>query len=410
MKSKRVARRQLLRGGGAALLGLAAGARPASGQVWKSGHSEDGKRLMRYGERSRFVKAERYISDNKVNMEMHGDMNGFDALTPLDEQTGIITPSSLHFVSSHGNAPPDIDPQKHRLMIHGMVERPLIFTMEELKRLPSITRIHYIECRANSPRAGEERTLQQNHGWISCSEWTGVPLSLLLKEAGVKPGATWVLGESAEPTKGAKSIPLGKAMLDVLIAYGQNGEPVRPHNGYPLRLVAPGFEGNFQVKWLEAINVVDRPYATYWEHTSFVKGAGGNMPLGNYWEQGPKSVITSPAGGQRLSSHGYYQIVGFAWSGNGAVRRVEVSIDGGRTWSDAQIQDPALPMALTRFQLPWRWNGAEAVLQSRCTDDRGQVQPTKANLTAFWGDWGPPHGNPIQPWRVTRDGQVFNAL
>jgi len=291
-----------------------------------------------------------------------------------------------------------------------MVERPLIFTMEELKRLPSITRIHYIECRANSPRAGEERTLQQNHGWISCSEWTGVPLSLLLKEAGVKPGATWVLGESAEPTKGAKSIPLGKAMLDVLIAYGQNGEPVRPHNGYPLRLVAPGFEGNFQVKWLEAINVVDRPYATYWEHTSFVKGAGGSMPLGNYWEQGPKSVITSPAGGQRLSSHGYYQIVGFAWSGNGAVRRVEVSIDGGRTWSDAQIQDPALPMALTRFQLPWRWNGAEAVLQSRCTDDRGQVQPTKANHTAFWGDWGPPHGNPIQPWRVTRDGQVFNAL
>ena len=342
-------------------------------------------------------------------MQMHGDPNGFDALTPLGEQTGIITPAPLHFISSHGDPPPDIDPARHRLMIHGLVERPLVFTLEELKRLPSVSRIHYIECLANRPRPGAEQTLEQSHGMIGCSEWTGVPLSVLLAEAGVKAGASWIVGESLGRTQQARSFPLGKAMLgDTLVAYGQNSEPIQPHNGYPLRLVIPGFEGKFQLKWLRGIRVTDQPYVTYWEHGSFTRRE--RTPLGSYWEQGPKSVITYPAAGQRLPGRGYHTIVGFAWSGNGAVRRVELSTDGGRSWADAELQGPALPMAMTRFRHPWTWEGGEAVLQSRCIDERGEVQPTAAEYGDFWGEYAAPHGNQIQPWRVTDVGKVLNAL
>jgi len=409
MQAKRGAsRRQLLKGGGAALLGLAASDRSVNGQTRSYTQSDEARRLMAYGERSRFVNTGRIILDTKVNMQMHGDPNGFDALTPLAEQSGILTPAPLHFISSHGDAPPDIDPTRHKLMIHGLVERPLVFTMEELRRLPSVSRICFIECLANRPIPGEGRTLDQNHGLIGCSEWTGVPLSLLLKEAGVKEGASWVIGESLGMTKQARSFPLAKAMLDTIVAYGQNSEPVRPHNGYPLRLVIPGFEGKFQVKWLKEIKVTDRPYVSYWEQGSFTRRE--QTPLGSYWELGPKSVITFPAGGQRLSGHGHHSIVGLAWSGGGAVRRVEVSTDGGRTWNDAQLQEPVLPMALTRFQVPWIWDGGEAVLQARCTDERGDVQPSASEHAEFWGDWAPATGNMIQPWRVTNRGQVTNAL
>ena len=307
-------------------------------------------------------------------------------------------------------------------MIYGMVDRPLVLTMDELMRFPAVSRVHYIECIANAPRA-EEKTLEQMHGMIGCSEWTGVPLSLLLKEVGVRGGASWVLSEGAEATKLGASMPMGKAMDDVLVAYGQNGEALRPHNGFPLRLVVPGFQGKYHVKWLRRIRVVDRPYITYWEKHSYAKRTAarrtGPNTMANshtagegsyFMEQGPKSVITFPSGEQRLPSRGYYTINGLAWSGCGAVRRVEVSTNGGRTWSDAQLQEPLLRVALTRFTFPWTWNGREAVLQSRCTDEKGQVQPSSAEFTSFWGTSGAPHGNAIQPWRVTNEGSVLNAL
>jgi len=405
MAPKRAGRRRFLTES-AALIGLAAGTKSLSAQNPEA----PGKDMMPYGERSRFERTARIRLGNKVNMSMHGDPNGYDALSPIGEQIGIITPSAVHFISSHGNPPPDIDPARHRLMIHGLVERPLIYTMEELKRLPSVSRIYYIECLANRPSPGEKKTVDDNHGLISCSEWTGVPVSVLLKEAGVKPGAHWVIGESAEAQRTSRSAPLEKMMLDALVAYGQNGEAIRPQQGYPLRLVIPGFEGKYHVKWLKGIKVVDRPYITYWEHGTFM--SNGNTKGQYFMEQGPKSVITFPAGGQKLTGRGYYTIVGFAWtgSGSGTIRRVEVSIDGGRTWNDAQLQQPVLPYALTRFQLPWTWNGGEAVLQSRCTDDAGQVQPTAAEQAKFWAPMGGPHGNMIQPWKVTNDGQVLNAL
>lgn len=427
MASKGSSRRRFLTDG-AALAGLAVGMRSAGDHTLTAQSARPempraetakpavvapgvvapgAKDIMLYGERSRFVTAVRTRHTMIGNMDMHRDPNGFDASTPIDQMTGILTPAPLHYVSSHGNAPPDIDPTAHRLMIGGMVDRPLEFTIEDLKRLPYVSRIHYIECIANSPNP-RERTLEQLHGMIGCSEWTGVPLSLLLKEAGVKTGGTWILAEGAEPTRHGNSIPMGKAMLDVIVAYGQNGEPIRPQQGFPLRLVVPGFEGKAHVKWLKRVSVVDRPYITYWEQSHYMNTA--RVKERYFWEQGPKSVITFPAAEQRLPGPGFYNISGLAWSGGGAVRRVEISSDGGRTWNDAKLEEPIRRMALTRFQSPWTWKGGEAVLQSRCTDEAGQVQPTAAEHEKFWGGARSPHGNPIQPWRVTNEGLVLNAL
>ena len=344
-------------------------------------------------------------------------------MTPLQDSIGIITPSSLHYVTTHGYDPPDIDPRQHRLLIHGMVDRPLIFTLEELKRLPSVSRIHFLECAGNSDLDRDDQanaeTVQETHGQTSCSEWTGVLLSLLLKEAGVQKGASWLVAEGADAGKHTKSIPLEKAMDDVLVAYGQNGEAVRPEQGYPLRLLVPGWEGISNVKWLRRIKVVDQPYMTKWESTMYASLRPDGKARWFQFEMGPKSVITFPSGGQRLPGRGFYEITGLAWSGGGAIRRVEVSTDGGRTWKDAQLQEPVLRMAHTRFRFPWNWDGEEAVLQSRCTDERGDVQPTLAELGKIWGVnpdyWQSTtnrinHFNAIQPWKVTRDGSVHNAM
>ena len=245
---------------GLALAGLAAGGmRSASGQTSGSEKPDGGGRDTRlYGERSSFEKSAREI-------EQDGHMRPFSSaalLTPLQDLDGIITPSALHYVNDHGPSKDELDPRNHRLLIHGMVERPVIFTMEELRRLPAVSRIYFIECPGNTtPNSnGRQReTVQQSHGRTSCSEWTGVPLSLLLKGTGVKSGASWVVAESADPQRYAKSIPLDKCMEDTLVAYSQNGEAVRPENGYPVRLVVPGWEGISSVKWLRRIKVVDQP-------------------------------------------------------------------------------------------------------------------------------------------------------
>lgn len=423
MNTKQATRRQLLKGG-AAMAGLAvAGGRAVSGQtrdsIWSAGADTPATHPVAYGEPARFARILRTPMTQVGAAPLHGNPAGLDALTPLGDLKGTITPSALHYVSSHGNLPPDIDPSHHRLLIWGMVDRPLEFTMDDLLRLPSVSRQHYIECVVNAPsKTGQ--TLEQLHGMLACSEWTGVPLSVLLDEAGVQPGARWVYAEGAEATKLGATLPLGKAMDDVLVAYAQNAEPVRPQQGYPLRLVVPGFQGKYHVKWLKRLKVVDRPYISFWEKQSYMRNPGNpSIPAldhifgkeGAYTlEQGPKSVITLPAGGQQLPQPGHYTISGLAWSGCGAVRRVEVSTDGGRHWTDATVEGPVHRMALTRFTAPWTWTGEETVLQSRCTDERGQVQPTMAEFPAVWGKSGAPHGNAIQPWKVTHDGSILNAL
>jgi len=415
MESKKPSRRKFLKGG-AALAGLASGAiQPTSGQTSASEAppQKDLKELIAYGERSHFVTSMRVAVAERPSPDMFGLT--FHVLSPLQDSVGIITPSSLHFIGTHrGAIVPDIDPREHRLLIHGMVDRPLDFTMDELKRFPSVSRIHFIECQGNRSKA-DNKTVQETHGLTSCSEWTGVPLSLLLKEVGVQKGAAWVVSEGAEEVKGAGSIRLAKAMDDCLVCYGQNGEAIRPQQGFPLRLLVPGFEGMYNTKWLRRIKVVERYYMTYNDYGHI----SDNMDVAAMtFQVGPKSVITFPSGGQKLPGPGYYQIGGLAWSGGGAVRRVEVSTDGGQTWKDAQILGTAHPMAHTRFGLDWKWEKQECVLQSRCTDELGQVQPTRAEVAKFFkqpADYYNTHGvpgtdNTIQPWRVAGDGSVHNAI
>jgi sulfane dehydrogenase subunit SoxC len=339
------------------------------------------------------------------------------AKTPLGELTGIITPSSLHYTTQHFYGIPTIDPASHRLMIHGLVERPLIFSVDELKRLPFVSRIYFIECIGNRPNP-QGRTVADTHGRAACSEWTGVPLSVLLNETGLKAGAKWILAEGAEAGKHGKSVPLPKALDDCIVAYAQNGEAVRPDQGFPLRLVVPGMEGIYQVKWLRRIKVVDQPYLTFQESSRFLH-EGPKTQLDSY-EFGPKSVITYPSGSQRLSGRGLYNISGLAWSGAGVVRKVEVSTDGGKTYKDAQIADKALPKAFTRFYFPWNWDGEEAVIQSRCIDEKDQMQPSEEEFVKYWG-WSRQqlyqasnttvgHCNWIQAWKINRSGDVTNGL
>ena len=381
-----------------------------------------------YGKRSSF--------DDLGRVTESGNLSSGALLTPHQDLEGIITPSPLHYVVSHGNinSALAIDHRKHRFLLHGLVDRQLIFTLEELKRLPSVSRIHFLECYSNTnpthripvgpasntpPSYRGHETVQLSHGRTSCSEWTGVKLSMLLKEAGLQPGASWLVAEGAEAARLAISIPLEKAMDDAMLAYAQNGEPLRPENGHPLRLLVPGFEGINSVKWLRRIKVVDRPYGTKNETAQHTHLGPDGKARWFMFELGPKSVVTRPSGGQRLPGPGFYEITGLAWSGGGTIRRVEVSTNGGRDWKDAQLQEPVLRLAHTRFRFTWNWNGEEAVLQSRCTDDQGTVQPSITKVANVWGvslDYfqtttnSVGRFNPIQPWRVTREGNVQNAL
>lgn len=334
------------------------------------------------------------------------------AFTPLQSMFGMITPSGLHF-ERHHQGWVDIDPARHRLMINGLVERPLVFTMEDLMRMPSVSRIHFLECGANTALEWGNSavpTVQYSHGMLSGSEFTGVPLSLLLERAGFdRKRATVVLAEGADGSSMTRTINIENALDDVLVAYGQNGEMLRPENGYPLRLVVPGAQGVSWVKWLRRIEVGDKPYAAKDETSHYVD----LMPDGSHRQytsiQEAKSVITSPSGGQKLLSRGYYQITGLAWTGRGSVKKVEVSTDGGRNWREARLEGPVLPKALTRFNFDWVWDGDEALLQSRVTDTTGYVQPHRAALREVRGSRSIYHNNAIQTWRVFPDGEVHNV-
>ncbi len=431
MGSKHPDRRDFLKRGAALAGGLTlggaggltlGGAEKASGQTPASSQDVEvqdwsSPELIAYGERSRYVTSVRAPHGGRPSPDAFGLV--FHVATPLQDQFGVITPTSLHFTNTtRGSYVPDIDPREHRFMIHGLVDRPLIFTMDDLKRLPSVTRLQFIECAGNraSPR---HTTVQDTHGNTSCAEWTGVPLSLLLSEAGVRASGTWIVAEGVEEVKGASSIPIEKAMDDCLVCYAMNGEPVRPQQGYPLRLLVPGFEGIFNVKWLRRVKVVDRFYMTYNDY-GHLRRDPDDAALS--YQIGPKSVITHPSGGQQLPERGFYEIRGLAWSGGGRVSRVEVSTDGGHSWSDAQISGTPQPMAHAWFTYPWTWDGTETELLSRCTDEIGQVQPTRAQVAEFWrpGSVYPSapgqsfrvtgQDNSIQPWRIASDGSVHNAI
>src|SRR6266849_858025 len=404
-------RRRFLKGGAALGAALAAAvSRPASGQAQRAPEDPSkvlGGPIRPYGERARFEQ----ISREKFPLSKTDEVGA--SFTPLDETLGIITPSALHYEVHRGGVP-DIDTLKHRLLIHGMVDRPVVLTVEDIRRLPSTSRIFFLECQGNTLtewRAPTAQTVQGTHGFTSCSEWTGVPLSLLLREARIQRGATWIVAEGADATGNERSIPLAKAMDDVLVAYGQNGEAIRPENGYPLRLIVPGWTGNINVKWLRRIKVVDRPYLTRMDGvgqpTLMMDGKARQLQF----VMEAKSVITSPSGGQQLPGPGFYEIRGLAWSGAGKVRAVDVSVDGGKTWREAMLEEPIMDKCLTRFKATWNWDGTPATLMSRAVDSNGYVQPSVADLRKTRAIVGfVQHHNAIQPWTVSANGEVRNAI
>jgi sulfane dehydrogenase subunit SoxC len=335
------------------------------------------------------------------------------AFAPLQSLFGIVTPSGLHF-ERHHQGWWDIDPSKHRLMINGLVKNNMVFTLEEIMRLPSVSRFHFIECGANTAVEWGNvavPTVQYTHGMLSCSEFTGVPLMKLLEMAGIDlKQAKFIYAEGADGSSMSRTIPMSLVTSgEVFVAYGQNGEMLRPENGYPLRLIVPGVQGVSWIKYLRRIEVGDKPWASRDEATDYID----MMPDGTYRQftsvQEVKSVVTSPSGGQLLLDQGFYNISGLAWSGRGPIKRVDVSVDGGRNWRTARLESPVLSKALTRFNIDWVWNGKAAIIQSRATDSTGHVQPTYQQTRAVRGTRSIYHNNSIQSWLVQENGEVKNV-
>lgn len=342
-------------------------------------------------------------------------VSGFAAWrTPLQTQRGIITPSGLHFAVHH-NGVPDIAPQQHELMVHGMVRKPLRFDLERLMRYPMVSRIHFLECAGNSAAnalspTALDQTLGEIAGEVSCSEWTGVPLSYLLHEAGLQEGAQWVVAEGADGGSHSRSLPLKPLLQDAMVALYQNGERLRPSQGYPMRLFMPGWEGNVNVKWLHRLEVTDTPAYIKDESGLYTQILADGRIERFAFHMDVKSVITHPSGRQTLPEpHGFYEIAGLAWSGHGRIARVDVSVDGGRTWVPAQLQGAALDRAFTRFTLPWKWQGQKAVLMSRATDEHGRTQPLRSQWKRRYAMHSFNHYNAVQAWRVGADGRVENV-
>jgi sulfane dehydrogenase subunit SoxC len=333
------------------------------------------------------------------------------SMTPWQNLHGIITPNGLHFERHHAGVPA-IDPDQHRLVLHGLVNRPLIFTMEDIVRFPSESRIYFLECSGNSFWTGNtpQSTVQHTHGEMSCCEWTGVRLSTVLDEAGLNPRATWMLAEGADAAGMTRSVPIDKALDDALLVYAQNGERLRPEQGYPLRLFLPGYEGNTNVKWLRRLKLGDQPFQTREETSKYTDLMPDGTARQFTFVMEAKSVITFPSGGHLLHEKGFYEISGLAWSGHGRIMRVDVSTDGGESWKEARLQQPILPKCLTRFRLSWNWDGSPTQLQSRTVDETGYVQPTRAQLVDVRGLHSNYHYNAIQTWQVAQDGLVTNVV
>jgi len=333
------------------------------------------------------------------------------SFTPLQDLSGIVTPNGLFFERHHAGIPA-VDPAEHRLLIHGLVERPLVLTMADIERFPATSRVHFIECPANGGmewRAAQLNSLQFTHGMLGCAEWTGVKLSTLLEEVGLKRDAKWVLAEGSDGAHMVRSLPLEKCLDDCLVVYAQNGEALRPEQGYPLRLLVPGWEGNVNVKWLRRLKVGDQPWMSRWETAKYTDLMPDGTARGFTWVLDAKSVITFPCPEKPLRGAGRYEIRGLAWTGNGTIRQVDVSLDGGVNWQHARLHEPVLPKALTRFSFDWRWDGKPALLESRAIDSTGYVQPTIAELRRVRGTNSVYHNNSIQTWQVKADGSVFDV-
>lgn len=365
-----------------------------------------GKLPSELGTRSKHEDIKRYVRSKELSSWSY---------TPLEKEKGIITPSDLHFERHHGGIP-EINPLEYKLIVHGMVDKPLKFTLDDLKRFPSISRLCFIECSGNGYQNYFYDDLPKKNvrvgeldGLISTSEWTGVPLSLILKEAGINTKAKWLLAEGQDAAKMTRSIPVDKAMDDALLVFAQNGEALRPGMGYPLRLLLPGWEGNTQIKWLRRIEVSDTPFMTREETSKYSDATiDGKARLFSFTME-VKSVITSPTFPQ-LMKKGYQEISGMAWSGLGKINKVEVSTNGGKYWFPARLQQPNLSKCPVRFNYQWEWKGGVNYMMSRATDEFGNIQPMPLELKKVRGDGFFYHNNSIRPWKVNTDGSIHFAI
>ncbi|HYE37864.1 sulfite dehydrogenase [Methylocaldum sp.] len=388
---------------GAALAGHALESRAGEPSWMKT----PGEPFTNYGRPSLHEKeAIRWISANS------GAPGNGISWTPLHKLEGIITPNGLHF-ERHHNGVPQIDPNQHRLLIHGLVKNSLSFGIDDLLRYPMVSRLCFVECGGNSNAGWHEEPIQTPvgyfHGLASCSEWTGVPLAVILEEAGLQPDARWLIAEGADAAAMNISIPVEKALDDAILALYQNGERLRPENGYPLRLILPGWEAVLNVKWLRRLQAANQPVMARNETAKYTELQPSGKARQFTFIIEAKSIITFPSPGESLRGPGLYQISGLAWSGRGRIRRVDVSADGGRSWAEAALQEPVLPQCFTRFRLPWRWDGSPLVLKSRAVDETGYVQPERQALVAERGRHGYFHYNAIVSWAVAADGTVSHV-
>jgi sulfane dehydrogenase subunit SoxC len=331
--------------------------------------------------------------------------------TPLHELDGIITPNGLCFERHHSGVA-EIDPAQYRLMINGLVDKPLVFTMDDIKRFPRENRVYFLECAANSGmewRGAQLNGCQFTHGMIHTVMYTGVPLKYVLQEAGLKTSAKWIMPEGGDAAAMNRSIPVEKALDDCMLAFKANGEALHPGQGYPLRLVVPGWEGNMWVKWIRRIEVGDEPWHAREETSKYTDLLADGRSRRFTWIMDAKSVVTNPSPQAPLKFKGKNVITGIAWSGRGAIKRVDVTLDGGRNWRTARIDGPILPKAATRFYVDFDWQGEELMIQSRAMDDTGYVQPTKEELRAVRGTNSIYHNNGIQTWLVRGDGSAENV-
>ncbi len=328
---------------------------------------------------------------------------------PLQELDGIITPNGLFYERHHAGVP-EINPAEHRLMLHGLTETALIFTMDEIRQFPAVSRVHFMECSGNPsflPPWG--KTAAEVSGLVSCAEWTGVTLKTLLDEAGLKPEAKWIIAEGADGAAMTRSIPIEKCLDDVMVVYSQNGERLRPEQGYPLRLFVPGYEGNTHIKWLRRLHVSDVPAYSREETAKYTDLMADGKARKFSFVMECKSLVTYPSGTQKLTRKGLHEMRGIAWSGHGKITRVDVSVDGGNNWTQARLQEPVLTKALTAFRAAFEWNGQELMIMSRAIDETGYVQPMLEQLIGERGKVSFYHNNSVQPWRVSRNGEVTNG-
>lgn len=365
---------------------------------------ESGKPFSNYGQPSPYEnKTIRWTMGNRM-----APGNGV-SWTPLQNLEGTITPNGLHF-ERHHNGVPRIDPKQHQLLIHGLVDKPLMFSIENLMRYPMRSCLCFVECGGNSNAGWRSDPIQTYagyfHGMASCSEWTGIPLRILLDEVGIEKDARWFIAEGADAAAIHISIPLEKALEDCIVALYQNGERIRPENGYPLRLIVPGWEGVVNVKWLRRLHLTTKPVMARNETSKYTELLPSGKARQFTFVMDAKSLITSPSFGQKLDKAGLYQISGLAWSGRGKISNVEVSADGGKSWAQAELQEPVFPKCFTRFRIPWQWDGKTTVIKSRAKDETGYIQPERKELVEKRGRYGYFHYNAIVSWEVSSDGTV----